>query len=92
MCPSISGGTRVDMFNSEFLSRLSLIMSPFPSPIRFSKARIESMLASGPILGPVCVNVVKAAERIHVHRFQCLLLIAENRHQLSFVPVGILRG
>jgi len=40
----------VDMFNSEFRARLSLIMSPFPSLICFSKARIEWMLVSGPML------------------------------------------
>ena len=40
----------MDMFNSEFRSRLSSIISPLPSSIRFSKVRIMSMLASGPIL------------------------------------------
>lgn len=50
MSPRVSGGTRVDMFSNEFRSRLSLITSPFPSSICLSRARIESMLASGPIL------------------------------------------
>jgi len=40
----------MDMFNNEFRVRLSLIMSPLPSSICFSKARIESMLVSRPIL------------------------------------------
>ena len=50
MYPRISGGTRVDMFNNEFRARLSLITSPLPISICFSKARIESMLVSRPML------------------------------------------
>jgi len=50
MPPRISGGKYVDMFSNEFRARLSLIMSPLPSSICLSKARIESMLFSWPIL------------------------------------------
>lgn len=52
MYPRISGGMRVDMFSNEFRVRLISIMSPLPSSIRFSKARIDSMLTSWPILVP----------------------------------------
>ena len=40
----------MDMFSNEFRVRLSLIMSPLPSLICFSKARIESMLISWHVL------------------------------------------
>lgn len=50
MDPRISGGTRVDMFNNEFRARLSLIVSPLPSSIRFSNALMDSMFISWPIL------------------------------------------
>ena len=57
--PRISGGTRVEMFNNEFRARLSLIMSPSPSSIHFSKAYIELMLVLGPILCLLCVSAAK---------------------------------
>ena len=51
MSPRISEGTRVDMFNSELRTRLSSIMSLFPSFISLSNALIDSMLTSRSILG-----------------------------------------
>ena len=47
--PRISGGTRVDMFN-KFRARLSSIIFPLPSSICFSKAFIEWILVSRPML------------------------------------------
>ena len=81
MFPRISGGTRVDMFNNEFLSRLSLIMSPWPTSIRFSKARIESRFFScQPILGVHFWSVPgNGSEQSNIHRSQWLLSVSRNR-------------
>lgn len=38
------------MFSNEFRVRVRRITSPTPSSIRFSNARMESMLISGPVL------------------------------------------
>ena len=46
MLPSISGGRRVDTFNSEFRVRFSWIMAFLCSSICFSSARMESRLIS----------------------------------------------
>ena len=59
MAPRISGGTRVDMFNSEFRARLSLIVSPLPSFICTSKALINSILISWPKLAPLYVRITR---------------------------------
>ena len=40
----------MDIFNNEFRACLSLTRSPLPSSICFSKAHIEWMLVSRPIL------------------------------------------
>ena len=48
--PDNSGGIRVVILSSEFRARLSWMTSPRPSSICFSKARMESMLISGPML------------------------------------------
>jgi len=40
----------MDMCNNEFRARLSLVTSPLSSSIRFSKARIEWLFVSRPIL------------------------------------------
>ena len=50
MDPRISGGTIVDMFNKEFRTLLSLIISPAPASICLSKSRMRSMLISRPML------------------------------------------
>ena len=54
MLLSISGGRRVDTFNSEFRVRLSRIIALSCSSICFSSARMESMLISQTIA--VCEN------------------------------------
>ena len=52
------------MFSNEFRARLSFITSPSPSSICLSKARIESMLTSRPILDPKnvrCYEMLRSA-------------------------------
>ena len=60
----------MDMFNSEFRSRLSLIVSPLPSSICFSKVCIASMLVSGLMLMPTQCKSRNATERDHLHEFR----------------------
>jgi hypothetical protein len=66
--PRTSGGTRVNTFNNEFRARLSLTVSPLPSLICFSKARIESMLTSRPILVPKQYQASRStSKRVDLH-------------------------
>jgi hypothetical protein len=65
--PRISGGTSVDMFNSEFRARFSSIASPLLSSICLSKTLIDSMLISRPILSAM-LGQYHSTLRVRVHR------------------------
>ena len=67
----------MDMFNNEFRVRFNSITSPSPSSIRFSKARIESMLTSWPILDHTLCQTRETLRNVltHIDNDTCFQLL-----------------
>ena len=57
----------MDVFNDEFRARLNLIMSPSLSFICFSRARIEQMLVSRPILVSTLCQCRETLQNMSTH-------------------------